>query len=110
MKRAPVGRAGTSLQGERIKDSVAHEPFHRMFGYETVTTGVAGPEIADQMVVQVGGCFRGYHGVSTHRAGRQIAPARIRPGGNSRQDFSNCWHLDLPVILDLSLTVAFLIH
>jgi hypothetical protein len=98
MKRAPVGRAGTLLQDERVKNSVTHEPLHRMFGYETVTTGIAGPEITDHVVVQVGGSFRGYHGVRTHRAGRQITPARVWPRGNGRQDFSNCWHRDLPAI------------
>ena len=98
MKRAPVGRAGTSLRGERVQDSVTHEPLHRMFGYETVTAGVACPEIADQMVVQVGRRFRGYHGVRTYRAGRQITPAWVWLRGNGRQDFSNCWHLDLPAI------------
>ena len=65
-KRAPIGRAATLLRDE----SVTGEPLDRMFGHETVTTGVAGPEIADQFVVQIGRRFRGDHGVGAYRAGR----------------------------------------
>src|SRR5690349_21227202 len=49
-KRAPEGRAVTML-GDEAYTSVTGEPLHRMLGHETVTAGVAGPEIADHVVV-----------------------------------------------------------
>jgi len=48
-----------------------------MLGHKAVTTGVAGPEIADDVVRQVGGRFGSHHGVGADRAGWQIAPAGI---------------------------------
>ena len=63
-----------------------------MFGHESVTAGVAGPEIADDVIVEVGGSFRSHHGISAHRARRQITAAGVGPGRYGRQDFSNSWH------------------
>ena len=94
-KRAPNGRAVTSLH-DRM--SITGEPLDRMFGHEAVTAGVAGPEIADHVVVEVGGSFRSHHGVGTHRARRQITATRIGPIRYGRQDFSNSWHRDLLAI------------
>ena len=81
-----------------IDQSITGEPLDRMLGHEAVTAGVAGPEIADHVVVQVGGSFRSHHGVGTHRAGRQITAARVGPRRYGRQDFSNSWHRDLLAI------------
>ena len=72
-----------------------------MLGHETVTAGIAGPEIADHVVVKVGGSFRCHHGIGTHRACRQIRSTRIRPKRYSRPDFSKCCHRDL--LRDLNL-------
>jgi hypothetical protein len=41
--------------------SVAGKPLERMLGHEAVTAGVAGPEIADDVVGNIGGGFRGHH-------------------------------------------------
>src|SRR6202047_2238024 len=75
--------------------SVADEPLDRMFGYESVTAGVTGPEVADEVLVQVGGRFRGHHGIGTDSTGRQITSTRVGARRDGRQDFSNCWHRDL---------------
>ena len=66
-----------------------------MLGDESVAAGIACPEIADLVIVDIGGRFGGYHGVRTYRAGGKIAPARIRLRRDGRQDFSNCCHRDL---------------
>ena len=71
---------------------VTGEPLHRMLGDEAITAGIAGPEIRDHVIVEVGGRFRGYHGVRTHRAGGESAPARIGLRRDGRQDFSNSCH------------------
>ena len=81
-----------------VQESVTGEPLDRMLGHETVTAGVAGPEVADHVIVEVGGSFRCYHGIGTHGAGRQITSSRIGPRRYGRQDFSNCWHRDLLAI------------
>ena len=52
--------------------SVTGEPLDRMLGHESVTAGVAGPEITDHVVVEIGGSFRCHHAIGTHRARRQI--------------------------------------
>src|SRR5271155_4307354 len=66
-----------------------------MLGHETVAAGIAGPEIADDVVGKIGRRFRGYHGVRTNRACRQIRSARIGMGRDGRQDFSSSCHRDL---------------
>jgi hypothetical protein len=66
-----------------------------MFGYESVTAGVTGPEVADEVLVQVGGRFGGHHGIGTDSASRQITSTRVGARRDGRQDFSNCWHRDL---------------
>jgi hypothetical protein len=43
------------------KELVAGKSFEQMLGHETVTTGVAGPEIADEIVGEIGGSFRRHH-------------------------------------------------
>ena len=77
--RTNARRLGARRHRTRDRISVAGEPLDRMLGHETVTAGVAGPEIADHVVGEVGGSFRGHHGVGAHRAGRQITSARIGP-------------------------------
>ena len=73
--------------------SVTREPLDGMPGHEAVTAGVAGPEIADYVIVEVGGSFSSHHGVSAHRARRQITATRIGLERYGRQDFSNSWHV-----------------
>src|SRR6478735_3506125 len=117
IKRAPVGRAVTLLQGKwfyvcrvfftrtslhfarKRYGSIAGEPLDRMFGHETVTAGIAGPEIADDGVVEVGRSLRRDHGVRANRTGRQITSARVGVRRDG-QDFSNCWHRDLLCVLN----------
>ena len=77
---------------------VAGKSPQRMLGHEPVATGVAGPEIADDIVGNKGGSLRRHHGIGANRAGRQIAYARVTVRRDGRQDFSKCWHRDLPVI------------
>src|ERR1700691_4342405 len=60
--------AGTSVTGKALD---------RMLGHESVTAGIAGPEIADEIVGKIGGSFRGYHRVRTHRAGRQLTSTGV---------------------------------
>jgi len=79
-------------------ESITSKPLDRMFGHEAVTAGVAGPEIADHVVVEVGGSFRCHHGVGAHGARRQITTTRIRLKRDSRPDCSSSWHRDLPAI------------
>ena len=76
-----------------------------MLGHEAVTAGIAGPEIADDVVGKKSGSFRSHHGVSANRARRQIASARVGVGRDGRQDFSNCCHRDL--LCDLNLRPAY---
>ena len=110
-ERAPGGRAATLLRGRltlRVsresvprrskRMSVAGEPLERMLGHEAIAAGIAGPEIADDVVGNISGSFRGDHGVGANRAGRQIASARVGVGRDGRQDFSDCWHRDLLAI------------
>ena len=78
--------------------SVTGEPLDGMFGYESVTAGVASPEIADEVLVQVGGRFRGHHRIGTNGTSRQITSTRVGARRCGRQDFSNCWHRDLLAI------------
>ena len=40
---------------------VTGKSFERMLGHKTVTASIAGPEIADHVVGNVSGCFRGHH-------------------------------------------------
>jgi hypothetical protein len=76
-----------------------------MLGHETVTAGIAGPEIADDVVGKKSRSFRSHHGVSANRARRQIASARVGVGRDGRADFSNCCHRDL--LCDLKLGLAY---
>ena len=68
-----------TLLRDEAYTSITGEPLDRMLGHESVTAGVAGPEIANHVIVEISGSFRCYHGVSTHRARRQITAARIWP-------------------------------
>src|SRR5258708_5091955 len=83
-----TGRPSTTLS---LRDHalVTGKPPQRVLGYETVTTGIAGPEIADDVVGNVGGSFGSYHGICANRAGRHIASARIGMTRFGRQDCSN---------------------
>jgi hypothetical protein len=76
-------------------ESAAGESCQRVPGYESVTAGIAGPEIADDIFGNISRRFCGHHRICTDRTGRQIASARIRSGRESRQTFSNRWHRDL---------------
>jgi hypothetical protein len=67
-----------------------------MFGHEPVAAGVAGPEISDGVVVQIGGRFGRDHRVRANRASWQMADARVGARRDVWQDFSKCWHLDPP--------------
>src|SRR3981081_1673140 len=82
---------------------VAGKAPKRMLGYESVTTGIASPEIADDVVGHESRSLRSYHGTGANCASRQIASARIGIGRHGRQHFSNCWHRGLLCDLDLSL-------
>ena len=77
---------------------VVGRPFERMLGDEAVTAGIAGPEIADEIVGEEGGSFRGHHGIRANRACRQITSTRVGVRRYGRQDFSDCWHRDLLAI------------
>ena len=81
-----AGRAATFRRADLIT-SVAPE---RVLGHETVTASVARPEIADEIIVQIGGGFGRHHGVRANRTSRQIAPARIGMRRGGRQNFSFC--------------------
>ena len=48
-----IGRAGTLLRDEnRLTRQLQANRLHRMLGHKTVTAGIAGPEIADHVVVR----------------------------------------------------------
>src|SRR6266850_6450605 len=83
---------------EACRGLVAGQSPERMLGHKTVTAGIAGPEIADDVVGNKSGSFRSHHGVRANRAGRQIASARVGVSRDGRQDFSNCRHRDLLAI------------
>jgi hypothetical protein len=51
-------------------NSITGKSPQRVFGHETVTAGIAGPQIADDVVGKISGGFRGYHGVRANRTGR----------------------------------------
>ena len=99
-----MGDRATSRRAKQIRSetvprrSVAGKSPQRVLGHETITAGIAGPEIADDVVGQIGGRFRRHHGIGANRAGRQITSARVGVRRDGRQDFSNCWHRDLLAI------------
>ena len=84
------------------KALVAGKPLERVLGDKTIAAGVAGPEIADDVVGNIGGRFRSDHGIRANRASRQVASTRAWLSRDGRQDFSNCWHRDLLAIRNLT--------
>ena len=74
-----------------------------MLGHESVTAGIAGPEIADDVIGDESGSFRGHHRVGANRASRQVAPTRAGLRRDGRQHFDNCWHRDLLELTEISI-------
>ena len=84
--------------GFGVANSVTGETCQRVLGDEPITTGIAGPEVADDVVGDESRCFGGDHRVSANGASREVTPTRAGPRRDGRQDFSNCWHRDLLAI------------
>ena|ERR1017187_8147476 len=56
-----VGKKVWLARRPGLQTLVAGKPPQCVLGHETVAAGIAGPEIADDVVGNVGGSFRGYH-------------------------------------------------
>ncbi len=75
-----------------------------MLGDKTITTSVARPEIANDVVGEIGRGLRRNHGIGAYETGRQITSTRVGVRRDGRANFSNCWHRDLPCDLNLGTT------
>ena len=86
-----TGRGATSPRARSRSSSIADDPLlDGVLGDEAVAAIVAGPEIADHMVGDVGGSFGGDHGVGADGTGRQLAATRSAVERDGRQHFSDC--------------------
>ena len=64
------GRLSLENAVDAAAGSVAGKSLDRMLGHEAVTAGIAGPEIADDVIGKISRSFRSYHGVCANRTGR----------------------------------------
>src|SRR3954453_9836695 len=92
---APIGREAISRRVKTLLNLSTSWPVDRMLGHKTITASVAGPQIAHNVIGEIGGRFRSYHGVRTNKAHGQIAAARRGMRHTGRQGVSNCRHRDL---------------
>jgi hypothetical protein len=80
------------------KRSIAGKSLERVLGHETIAAGIAGPEIADDVIEEISGSFGSHHGICANRASWKIASTWIRMALLGRQDFGSCRHHELPTI------------